>query len=164
MGGRKTDGSLHVSSPFVERLIGETEHKVDTYILNSSLFYNPNGINRLRRCVSTMKKLQSRVVESLNAHTYTVDAEWAQTANKLRCYIIGVDLDGHFARIAGETFRYWIENVLNVGEWESGRSSAPNVYRIDRIRAVDAAQSVEFGATQVHFLYQSRSIIVLQSE
>ena len=75
MGGRKTDGSLHVSSPFVERLIGETEHKVDTYILNSSLFYNPNGINRLRRCVSTMKKLQSRVVESLNAHAYTVDAE-----------------------------------------------------------------------------------------
>ena len=75
MCGRKTDGCLHVSSPFVERLFGKSEHKVDAYILNASFFYDSNGINRLRRCVSTMKKLQSRVVESLNAHAYTVDAE-----------------------------------------------------------------------------------------
>ena len=87
-----------------------------------------------------------------------------QTANKLRRDVVGIDFDGHFARIAGETFRYGIENVLNVGKWESGRSSAPNVYRVYRIGTVNTAQSVEFGATQVHFLYQGRSIIVLQSE
>ena len=48
MRGRKTDGCLHVRFPFVERLVGKSEDEVDTYILNSSIFYNPNGINGLR--------------------------------------------------------------------------------------------------------------------
>lgn len=78
--------------------------------------------------VTATHKTQRSIVEALETETYAIHSELQQQARKLRCYVVGVQLDGNLSSLVdAETLAQHAENLPPMLRAEHRRCSATEI-------------------------------------